>query len=264
MATINSLLIALSTPKFVRTLQRILSQGRPLTQDGFFGPNTGKALGEAFLNKQLPSKYRDLIPNYSLCYYLQSKLLKPRYPELKADGYFGPATGEALGGLILNGFHIPRYEPPDWYLRYVKKKEGCPTDERGMAIAYRCPTGHWTIGFGRTAGVQEGDKITMHQAETNLIEDINDRARQLEELLSHSIGEGMFWALLDLGYNLGMGWLEKESSALRLTNARDYHAAAEWFEPVSKGWVDGEMVTLPGLLKRRQDEREWYEGDLCI
>ena len=83
-------------------------------------------------------------------------------------------------------------------------------------------------------------------------------------MLTLSIGEGMFWALCDLGYNVGMNWLRTESSALRLTNHRDYESAVEWFEPVSKGWVDGELRTLPGLLRRRKDERKWYEGDLCL
>ena len=265
MTAIDSLLVSLSTPSFVHGLQLFLSLDHRLTPDGFFGPKTGKAFGQAYTNNlfQMPPEYREIVPQPELCHKLQTQLLKPRDPNLSADGFFGPNTGEALGSIIHGGHHIPRYEPPPWFVEYVKKKEGCPIDADGMAIAYKCPTGNLTIGYGRTHRVSARDRITIQQAHANLIEDLNDYGRQLEGMLTHSIGEGMFWALCDLGYNVGMNWLNSESSALRLTNHRDYESALEWFEPVSKGVVDGELRTLPGLLRRRKDERKWYEGDLC-
>ena len=40
--------------------------------------------------------------------------------------------------------------------------------------AYRCPAGVLTIGWGHTAGVKEGQTITIEDAEYLLSEDIND------------------------------------------------------------------------------------------
>ena len=48
----------------------------------------------------------------------------------------------------------------------IKKFEGC-----GLT-AYQDTAGVWTIGYGHTAGVKKGDKITAYQAEQFLMEDL--------------------------------------------------------------------------------------------
>ena len=42
-------------------------------------------------------------------------------------------------------------------LELIKHFEGCPTDEEGNAVAYQDAVGVWTIGYGHTHDVQEGD-----------------------------------------------------------------------------------------------------------
>lgn len=48
-------------------------------------------------------------------------------------------------------------------------------------VAYLCPAGVWTIGYGHTAGVREGDSVDEDTAEkirtllTNIHEDRNSR-----------------------------------------------------------------------------------------
>ena len=41
----------------------------------------------------------------------------------------------------------------------IKKFESC------VLSAYQDSVGVWTIGYGHTAGVKKGDKITQYQAE---------------------------------------------------------------------------------------------------
>ena len=44
----------------------------------------------------------------------------------------------------------------------IKSFEGC------RLKAYKCPAGVWTIGYGHTSGVKEGDTITQEQADEYL------------------------------------------------------------------------------------------------
>ena len=61
--------------------------------------------------------------------------------------------------------------------------------ERGLALikehegyrdtAYRCPAGEWTIGFGHTSGVKEGQRCTPMDAGRWLKEDIAAAEREV-------------------------------------------------------------------------------------
>ena len=48
----------------------------------------------------------------------------------------------------------------------IKKFEGCELD------SYICSGGVWTIGYGHTAGVKQGDKINQDEANHLLTEDL--------------------------------------------------------------------------------------------
>jgi lysozyme len=48
----------------------------------------------------------------------------------------------------------------------IRHFEGCRFD------AYKCPAGVWTIGYGHTANVKEGDSVDQEAAEAFLIEDL--------------------------------------------------------------------------------------------
>jgi lysozyme len=61
-------------------------------------------------------------------------------------------------------------------------------------------------------------------------------------------------AMLSLTYNIGSGAFST-SSVLRQFNAGNLAAAADAFLLWDKGTVDGQLVVIPGLLKRRQAER---------
>ena len=51
-------------------------------------------------------------------------------------------------------------------LSIIKKFEGCELE------SYLCPAGVWTIGYGHTKGVKEGDKINKEEAEYLLQEEM--------------------------------------------------------------------------------------------
>ena len=56
-------------------------------------------------------------------------------------------------------------------LELIKQFEGC------RLTAYQCAAGVWTIGYGHTAGVKQGQTITQAQAENFLKQDCENFER---------------------------------------------------------------------------------------
>ena len=63
-------------------------------------------------------------------------------------------------------------------LSLIKKFEGCPTDEEGNVVSYRCAANVPTIGFGSTKykgnPVEDGMQISMQEAENLLIHEMDE------------------------------------------------------------------------------------------
>ena len=47
------------------------------------------------------------------------------------------------------------------------------------AKAYLCPANVWTIGYGRTKNVKEGDVVNKRQAERDLLEELEEFGNQV-------------------------------------------------------------------------------------
>lgn len=139
------------------------------------------------------------------------------------------------------------------------------TSENGLALirqaeglrlrAYKCPAGVWTIGFGTTAGVKEGQVITKERAEELLRDDVKRFEDQVLRLVKVQLTQGQLDALVSFTYNLGAANLGN-STLLRLLNAGDYKGAAAQFDR----WTKAGGKELPGLVKRRAAERALFEG----
>ena len=140
----------------------------------------------------------------------------------------------------------------------VKEFEG-----RELA-AYRCPAGHWTIGWGHTAmagppEVHEGDRITAAKAESILNADLKRFGAEVEQLVTVPLSDNQFAALVSFVYNLGPEKLAG-STALKRLNKRDYDGAAaalEWWNK-ARDPDTGRLVVLKGLKRRRAAEKALY------
>lgn len=116
--------------------------------------------------------------------------------------------------------------------------------------AYKCPKGVWTIGWGHTGGVKEGDTCTKAQADAWIRSDLQSAQTALAKYINVSVSESQFIALLSLAYNLGaQGVVDKCPKMLRALNAKDYDGAAEEFLDVTNGG-------LAGLVARRRKEAD--------
>lgn len=130
----------------------------------------------------------------------------------------------------------------------IARFEGC------RLAAYKCPAGIWTIGYGHTAGVREGDTLaSTEEAKHLLMQDLEQYAGYVNHcikkgLLKFSISQNQFDALTSFVYNCGNGNLQK------LVSDRDAATIGEKILQYNKG---GGKV-LEGLVKRREAERSLF------
>lgn len=121
--------------------------------------------------------------------------------------------------------------------------------------AYLCPARVWTIGYGETLGVKEGDVWTIEKAESVL------RKRVGQFMLATMRKCPMLFlepperaaACTSLSYNIGVGAFGA-SSVSRHTGRGDFSKAAESFLL----WNKAGGRVLRGLTLRRQYERKFY------
>jgi len=138
-------------------------------------------------------------------------------------------------------------------------------NERGLALierfegvrlrAYKCPAGVWTIGYGHTGpDVCEGLEISLPRAGELLATDCRRFEEAVSRLVTATMNQSQFDALVSLTYNIGEGALRR-STLLRLVNAdpSDPAIRREFLR-----WDKAAGATLPGLTRRREAEAELY------
>lgn len=133
------------------------------------------------------------------------------------------------------------------------------------AIAYICPAGVPTIGYGTTringSRVKDGMKITSDEAEVFLEQDL----KVFEDAINHNvlveINQNQFDALVSFVYNVGIANFKK-STLLKKLNKGDYEEASNQL----LRWTRAGGKVLNGLVRRREAEKELFleDCDECI
>lgn len=130
----------------------------------------------------------------------------------------------------------------------VAKYEGCRLQ------AYKCPAGVWTIGYGHTAGVKEGDALPSQEYAKKLLkEDLAKYGASVNNcvkkgMITFPLNQNQFDALTSFCYNCGAGSLQK------LVSGRSAAEVADKLLLYNKG---GGKV-LSGLTRRREEERALF------
>lgn len=130
--------------------------------------------------------------------------------------------------------------------------------------AYIDPVGIPTIGYGSTYNydakrkVQLGDSITVQKAVEWLRKETKAIVPQIKSLVKVPINQNQLDSLTSFVYNVGIGNF-KNSTLLRLLNsgAPKTEVAAQ-FDRWNKGTVNGQKVVLPGLTRRRNEEKALF------
>lgn len=139
-------------------------------------------------------------------------------------------------------------------LRLIKSFEGYHRKlADGRCMAYRCPAGVWTIGWGCTEGVREGMVWTVEEAEAGLRRELAKFEAGVLRAVTVEINQHQFDALVSFAYNVGLGALSR-STLLKRVNAGAHDKVAG---ELAK-WNKGGGRVLPGLVARRTREAALY------
>ena len=136
---------------------------------------------------------------------------------------------------------------------------------------YRCPAGLHTIGVGHVlypeqAKLPMAERLkmpiqiehfrifSMEEVDAFLAQDLARFERGVARYCPPALAsQGIFDALVSFSFNVGLGNLQR--SGLRMkTNRGDFDEAADEFLK----WTKAGGKALPGLVKRRNDERALY------
>lgn len=138
---------------------------------------------------------------------------------------------------------------------------------------YRCPARLWTVGVGHVIdpahiNVKFEDRLSLP------IPDGWDRTlpmEEVDEILAKDLArfeagvsrlapvactrQGMFDACVSFSFNVGLGNFQRSSIRMKM-NRGDFEGAAEAFMM----WTKAAGRELPGLVKRRKDEKTLFLG----
>jgi lysozyme len=124
--------------------------------------------------------------------------------------------------------------------------------------AYKDPAGIWTVGYGHTGpDVYPELKISKADAERLLAEDLRESEEATQNLVTAPLNDNQFAAVVSFAFNAGNGAL-KGSTLRKKLNQKDYKAAADEFLKWVYTTIKGKKVALPGLARRREQERNLF------
>ena len=124
--------------------------------------------------------------------------------------------------------------------------------------AYYDPPGVLTVCYGTTGpDVVKGKKYSLAECRALLDRDMLAAVQTVDRCVP-GLPEGPLAAFSDAVYNLGptIACNKERSTAARLLAAGDYAGACNQLPRWSNAKIAGVSVQLPGLVKRRQAERQ--------
>jgi len=133
-------------------------------------------------------------------------------------------------------------------LDIIKKFEGCRLE------AYQDVGGVWTIGYGFTKDVSEGDTITQEQADLRLVDEVESFASIVDHQVQVPLNPNQRDALTSFVYNIGSNAFQR-STLLDLLNQGDYAGASNEIPR----WDRIHNVENQGLANRRHAEQELFD-----
>ena len=134
------------------------------------------------------------------------------------------------------------------------------TSQQGLALIadlegcrlrpYQCSAGVWTSGIGHTAGVTPTRDISEKEAAVNLVADVLQVERRLEQCVPVAMPPPVFDAVVSFAFNVGSGAACRSTLAFFL-NKKQWQQACDQLPR----WVFIKGVRNRGLEMRRQRER---------
>lgn len=143
----------------------------------------------------------------------------------------------------------------DGLIKGVKHFEGF------YAKPYLCPTGHLTIGYGHVIKPSEKatlTELTEPEADRLLRKDLQEAAQDAVRVMPGlASSQQQLDAMTSWVFNLGVTNLQNSTLKKLYVSGHHDQAAAEITRWVY-GKVNGKMVQLPGLVRRRAWEKKVF------
>ncbi len=128
-------------------------------------------------------------------------------------------------------------------IELIKQFEGCHLK------AYKCPAGVWTIGYGHTTGVKEGQVITQEKALNHLKSDLEKYEKHVESFREkYNWNQNQYDAMVSFAFNVG------SINQLTANGTRTIQQISSKILAYNK--ANGEE--LAGLTRRRQAEQKLF------
>jgi len=134
-------------------------------------------------------------------------------------------------------------------LELIKKFEGCETS------AYQDSVGVWTIGFGHTKDVEEGQTCSIEDAESMLADEMDEYEGYINNMVKVDLQQHEFDSLVAWVYNLGPTNLN-ESTMLKVLNGGQFDRVPDEMNR----WTRAGGEILEGLVRRRQAESLMFQN----
>ena len=127
-------------------------------------------------------------------------------------------------------------------------------------FAYYDPPGILTVCYGSTTDVVKGKKYSLEECSLRLDTDMREAIQTVDRCVP-GLPENVLAAFGDAVYNLGptIACNKTNSTAARLLYSGKVTEACNQLPRWDKARVAGFMISLPGLTKRRELERQ-----LCL
>lgn len=139
-------------------------------------------------------------------------------------------------------------------LQYLKSKEGFKSN------VYLDSGGVPTIGYGFTdPEIIKKGSITEEEATELLKKDIEHRRQKLSHQIKtwDQLSTNQQNALISYGFNVGVSnWKKTQPKLLNALNEGNFKHASKYINAVK----DKSGKVLPGLVKRRKEEQEWFDS----
>ena len=139
-------------------------------------------------------------------------------------------------------------------LQYLKDKEKFKSE------VYTDSGGVKTIGYGFTdPEIVKIGKLTEQEASQLLEKDIETRRNKLKSQIVtwDKLNQNQQDALISYGFNVGVeNWKRTQPKLLAALNEERFNEASKYINAVR----DKKGTVLPGLVKRRKEEQEWFNG----
>lgn len=136
---------------------------------------------------------------------------------------------------------------------------GIMNHEGVKQTAYKDPIGVVTVCVGHTKTAKLGTTLSYARCQELLTQDLAEAQADVRRSITNPVTQGQYDALVSLAFNIGGRNLYYSTLAKKFNQGDCYGAAAEFSK-----WIKAGGKVLPGLVKRRADERKAFEPGCAI